>query len=218
MTYAKYALAAVMAAVTVSAQDAVETKNTGSSCCNSWGCAHSSSYRSCGTPSSSCDTCCCPSDKIAFDKLYASDGANPIEFLPFYMPEDENAIKGVAYTDMKPAGEGDEQKAFTFASGTGAFKVTNENGVNSAQAPEVADGETKVEVKNLPKDAVIVGFETKSGSYLLPEQKDDALKVAKGVTGFWVLKSSMQEAASTKSHGEENKDDTPPPTPAEGGE
>lgn len=217
--YAKYAFAVVMAAVAVNAEDAVEIKDTSSSCGGSSGesCAHSSSCRSmCGAPAcgkESCDSSsCCPSDKIVFDKLY--QGENAVKFVRFYQEGvDIKGAKAEASEFAKVAGkEGEDPKDFKFASSTGAFKVGEE--AVSAAAPEAKEGETSAQGEKLPAGAIIVGWQSPKGSYLLSDPKDaTSLPMVNSKSiGFWVLSKSMnqQAASDSASHAEDTTEPVEP--------
>lgn len=221
--YAKYAFAVVMAAVAVNAE---EQELHGSKSCDSWNsssqasCAHSSCFRSsCGIPSScGFESSCCPSDKKVFETLYTGD--NAVKFVRFY-PEGAtiNGAKADAASDFAKVGEGEEAKDFKFHSSTGAFKVGEE--AASGPVPEAKDGaEALAAGEKLSAGAIIVGWQSEIGSFLLSDPKEaqtlDLGKNAKSAIGFWVLSKSMnQQAASDSATHAEGGNTDPVETPTE---
>jgi hypothetical protein len=227
MMYAKYAFAAVMAAVAVNAEvdmPAGSCDSCGSSCG-----AHSSSCRSFGVPS--CGMACCDSscvsDKAVFDKDFPT-----AELKVFYVAEG-TSINGTNYTaEMMPAipapegQEGAEATPFKFASGTGAFKIADK--VESGAAPEVAEGqEAPPAGVALAAGDIVVGWKGDSSSYLLSAPKDatDLVTLIKAdkVKGFLVLpsKDAPAPASSGVTHADETGDkpaDTDAAAPVDGTE
>lgn len=206
MMYAKYAFAVVMAAVAVRAEDD-EVVSVKSNCCDSVAtcdsCAHSSSFRKCGVPSSCCfESSCCPSDKKAFEERYT--GENAVEFVRFYPEElviDGKAATSTDFAQVAGKTPEDPKVDFAFLKRTGAFVV--------GKAPTSATREGETAGQELPEGAIITGWQSKTGSYLLDAPKEDATtldftaKTAKTVIGFWVKSSSMKKAAAVgKSHAE----------------